>query len=215
MVNDDLKKYISITGTGDNTSDKEHPSDDNVDVCDDVLLFFSFDIVNSSLYKTINYYGWSIVIGNILTKIRNNVSSKIKNAEVWRVFGDEIVFIVEVCDRDSIYEYIEAIYDILTYYCDEIDRGTLFEEIDELDGIATQLVKLQDVISLQASSWIAVVTDRENIKKQSHSKYVENVFEIYETNPDNKFYEFMGIDIDTGFRLSKETRARRLIVSFE
>lgn len=215
MVNDDLKKYISITGNGDNTNDKEYPSYDSVNICDDVLLFFSFDIVNSSVYKTINYYGWSIVIGNILTKIRKNVSSKIKNAEVWRVFGDEIIFIVEVCDRDSIYEYIEAIYDILTYYCDEIDRGTLFEEIDELDGIATQLVKLQDVISLQASSWIAVVTDRENIKKQSHSKYVENVFEIYETNPDNKFYEFMGIDIDTGFRLSKETRARRLIVSFE
>ena len=49
MVNDDLKKYISITGTGDNTSDKAHPSDDNVDVCDDVLLVFSFDILNTSL----------------------------------------------------------------------------------------------------------------------------------------------------------------------
>lgn len=215
MVKDDLKKYIGITGSGDNINSKEHPSNDNVDICDDVLLFFSFDIVNSSLYKTINYYGWSIVIDNILTKIRKNVSSKIKNAEVWRVFGDEIVFIVEVCDRDSVYEYVESIYDILTYYCDAIDSGALFEEIEELDGIATQLVKLQDVISLQAATWIAVVTDKDNIKRQSHSKYVENVFEIYEANPDNKFYEFMGIDIDTGFRLSKETRARRLVISFE
>lgn len=28
----------------------------------DVMLFFSFDIVNSTAYKTVNYYGWAQVL---------------------------------------------------------------------------------------------------------------------------------------------------------
>lgn len=30
----------------------------------EVILFFSYDVVNSSLYKTINYHGWAQVLTN-------------------------------------------------------------------------------------------------------------------------------------------------------
>lgn len=59
---------------------------------DDVLLFFSFDIVNSTLYKTINNYQWVYTIDKILKLVKDKIKAKIPRAEVWRVFGDEIMF---------------------------------------------------------------------------------------------------------------------------
>ena len=38
-----------------------------------VELFFSFDIVNSSLYKTINYTGWYNVIISLFKEIQASV----------------------------------------------------------------------------------------------------------------------------------------------
>lgn len=35
-----------------------------------VELFFSFDIVNSSLYKDTNYLGWQSVLTTLLTEIQ-------------------------------------------------------------------------------------------------------------------------------------------------
>ena len=59
---------------------------------DDVLLFFSFDIVNSTLYKTINNYQWVYTIDKILKLVKDKIKAKIPRAEVWRVLGDEIMF---------------------------------------------------------------------------------------------------------------------------
>ena len=210
--NTSLRKYKEITG---NIRNKEYESQVEGEACDDVLLFFSFDIVNSSIYKTINYFGWSIVIDHILTKIREDVKVHISRAEVWRIFGDEVVFIVKVCDRDSIYEYMDTIYSLLTYYCNIIKNGKIFEGIRCFTDVVIDLMKLQDIISLQSCAWLAVVTDRKKLLDKESPKYVENVFEVIEENQNNKFYEFIGIDIDTGFRLAKQTRSGRLTVSFE
>ena len=42
-----------------------------------VELFFSFDIVNSSLYKDTNYLGWQSVLTTLLTDIQKNVTREI------------------------------------------------------------------------------------------------------------------------------------------
>lgn len=219
MVNNksiDLKKYKDITGSIKLQQEVHSIDGSNIIESDsDVLLFFSFDIVNSSLYKTINYYGWSIVLNFILSELRKDVKAKINRAELWRVFGDEIVFIVKIYDIESVYEYIEYIYDILMHYCNMIDEGVCFDRIDNFSDTVIDLMKLQDVVSLQACAWMAVVTDKKNIYASKKRCCVENVFEIIDEGTDKKFYEFMGIDIDTGFRLSKQTREKRLTVSFE
>ena len=47
-----------------------------------VELFFSFDIVNSSAYKVLNYSGWSNVILKLLKSIQKKVVSKIDRKSV-------------------------------------------------------------------------------------------------------------------------------------
>ena len=50
-----------------------------------VEMFFSFDIVNSTAYKTLNFTGWSRVIIALFSKIQQLVAKKIPSAEVWRI----------------------------------------------------------------------------------------------------------------------------------
>ncbi|MCM1257856.1 MAG: hypothetical protein NC307_08380 [Roseburia sp.] len=210
----DLSKYKEITGKN---LEQEILSEVSakLETQDSVLLFFSYDIVNSSLYKTINYYGWSMVIDHVLSKLREYVKAQINRAEVWRVLGDEIIFIVEICDIESVYEYVEDIYEILNYFCQSLETGYSFDEIEGFSETVIDLMKRQGVISLQACAWIAAVTDKNNIKERRRTQYVENIFEVIEESKNNRFYEFIGMDIDAGFRLSKNTRERRLAVSFE
>ncbi len=210
----DLSKYKTML---EHTKEQDALSVENAfsSPSDSVVLFFSFDIVNSSSYKTINYYGWSLVIDNVIAQLRTMVRNKITRAEVWRVLGDEVIFIVYVCDKDSVFEYISAIYDILTVFVENIEDGSFFDKIENFSESMVDLMKLENIISLQACAWIAAVTDKREIKDQSYAGYVENLFEIIEESGNIKFYEFIGIDIDTGFRLSKQTREKRLAVSFE
>ena len=68
-------------------------------------------------------------------------------------------------------------------------------------------MKIQNILSLKATAWLAVV-----------SKFggdAENLFEEYNLEKKNRFYEFLGNDIDAGFRISKFTAEGRLAISFE
>ena len=180
----------------------------------EVVLFFSFDIVNSSIYKSNNYYGWSIVIDYILSDVRNVVRNHIDlaEAEVWRILGDEVVFIIKIRNKEVIRKYISIIYNVLINYCDKIENGVLFNEI-KIQDKAVDFSDFQDVISLQASAWIASVVYKNNsCLSQTCS---DNIFEEIVEKNGIKFYEFKGIDIDAGFRISKHTRSKRLVLSFE
>ena len=58
----------------------------------------------------------------------------------------------------------------------------LYSKISMAFDVVTELVKLQDVVSLQSTAWIAnVATDKKSIMRNKlKNKYVENVFEEIE-----------------------------------
>ena len=64
-----------------------------------VEMFFSFDIVNSSSYKTLNFTGWLQVIITLFARIQERVAKKIPSAEMWKILGDEVIFIVPVLEK--------------------------------------------------------------------------------------------------------------------
>lgn len=95
-----------------------------------VELFFSFDIVNSSLYKDTNYLGWQSVLTTLLTDIQKEVTKEIQ-AQLWRVLGDEIIFFVTIKNIEEIYSTIEAIYGILVMTNVKLKNEKFFENIDD------------------------------------------------------------------------------------
>lgn len=178
---------------------------------EEVILFFSFDVVNSSLYKTVNYFRWSLVLSQLFKKIQEEVIREISESELWRLLGDEMIFIVRIKRESDLFDYIDIIYGILIQYSENLKNGNIFENLS-LSQSEKELMKLQNILSLKGAAWIAVVTSDNDCS--SVIEY-DNISTEYVTDSKYKICEFLGNDIDAGFRIAKETCDRRLVISFE
>ena len=177
-----------------------------------VEFFFSFDIVNSSSYKDVNYFGWQEVLTSLLTNVQRNIAKEIPEAQLWRVLGDEIIFFVTIRNIEEIYTTIDAIYGVLVKTNAKLHNGSFFEELDEEhEKEDVDLMKTNNILAVQAAAWLAIILNGE----KSFFNTYDNVFKKYSINENQQINEFLGQDIDIGFRIKKETQDRRLVVSIE
>ena len=174
-----------------------------------VEVFFSFDIVNSTSYKTLNFTGWSQVIFALFSKVQRLVAKKMPSAEMWRILGDEVIFIVPIKEKNYIFLYLNSFFEILNIMVIQLKKGIFFDELGicELDR---DLMKMQNIISMKAAAWIAIIG--ENLKKLEQ---YDNLIERFKLQEGYGIFEFLGNDIDTGFRVKENTQERRLTISYE
>lgn len=176
-----------------------------------VVLFFSFDVVNSTLYKTINYYGWAQVLNLLFKELRKKVCNKIEGSEMWRVLGDEAIFIIKIRDEEELINYVNTIFEIMVSTISEIKSGKFLKSDNDFE-----LMKLQNILSLKAAAWIAIVTDVGDITDKNISyRDTDNIFERYKSQEGYEIFEFLGNDIDTGFRIATQTQDGRMVLSYE
>lgn len=173
-----------------------------------VEMFFSFDIVNSSSYKTLNFTGWLQVIITLFARIQERVAKKIPSAEMWKILGDEVIFIVPVLEKQDIFIYISNVFEILNQTVFQLKTGTFFED-QELQGLDQNFLKMQNIISLKAASWMAIIG--EEIKPEKY----DNLMKRFKLQEGYEIFEFLGNDIDTGFRIKAYTQDKRLVISYE
>ncbi len=174
-----------------------------------VEVFFSFDIVNSTAYKALNFTGWSQVIFALFSKVQQMVAKKIPSAEMWRILGDEVIFIVPIKEKNDIFVYVNSIFEILNIMVIQLKQGTFFDELGICD-LDRDLMKMQNIISMKATAWIAIIG--ENLKKLEQ---YDNLIERFKLQEGYGVFEFLGNDIDTGFRIKANTQERRFIISYE
>lgn len=190
-------KYKDIPSLTEDEKGQDNSSDESksLEREDDVVLFFSYDIVNSTRYKTVNRNRWSVVIAGIIETIQIKVKAAFyHDVKVWRVQGDEVLFVLRIKDITSIYSYVDKIYALLLEICRELEDEDL---------------------SLKAAAWLAIVTKKDTLGKDSSSERIENLYESIQEEGNYKLFEFIGIDIDTGFRVAGYTRSKQLAISFE
>lgn len=177
----------------------------------DVVLFFSFDIVNSTAYKNVNYYGWAQVLNLLFKFLREDVRNQIKGAEMWRVLGDEAIFIVKIRDDDELREYVNKIFTIMVSTIRKLKNGEFFRLDNNFN-----LMKLQNILSIKTAAWIAAVNNVGDISdKEIRLEDVDNIFERYHSQEGYEIFEFLGNDIDTGFRIATQTQDGRMVLSYE
>lgn len=200
----------SISSEIDKLSQKSESTEEQT-IKKDVVLFFSFDVVNSTLYKTINYYGWAQVLNLLFKELREEVRNKISGSEMWRVLGDEAIFIIKIRDEDELRGYINKIFKIMVSTIYKLKKGEFFDSDDSFN-----LMKLQNILSLKAAAWIAAVKDVGDISnKKVFQEDVENIFEHYRSQEGNEIFEFLGNDIDTGFRVATQTQDGRMALGYD
>ena len=174
-----------------------------------VVLFFSFDIVNSTLYKTINYYGWAQVLNLLFKRLREEVRNNLEGSEMWRVLGDEAIFIIKIRDEEHLQVCVRKIFGIMISTIYALKKGEFFNHNNNL-------MKLQNILSLKVATWIAAVNNIGDVDdKDILQEDIDNIFECYTSQEGNKIFEFLGNDIDTGFRIATQTQEGRMVLSYE
>lgn len=178
-------------------------------------LFFSFDIVNSTKYKTLTTQ-WPTIIKTLLKYIQDLVQDKdtpLKEAILWRVIGDEIIFYIKVSNLDRLKEAIDYIFEVTQKVSLSLKSGKFNGRIENQDIVKNELeiIKIQNNLSIKSAAWVAP------INKTNISPY-DNILSSYDSiYAGNKVtvLEFIGKDIDTGFRIKGEALPRKLIISLE
>ena len=178
----------------------------------DVNLFFSFDIVNSTKYKNITR-NWSTILNGLLSHILKQVNRMpaLQSSTLWRVIGDEIVFILTINDKQQICESVDAIFEITQRITLLLKTSRFYDIIEDQNIKNSDLLELktQDILSIKSAAWIAVINNP--IKTQFDNTYYD--YSIATNN--NPIRDFIGKDIDTGFRIKNYTQAGRLVINFE
>lgn len=179
-----------------------------------LILFISFDLVNSSSYKTKNYSNWFHVIVNITEKIKNSILKSINKAQLWRTIGDEAVFIVDITNEEQLKNAVQSVFEILNEKILQIKSGEILDS--RFSDDEKKIFVAQNELSLKATAWLAPVVETSS-SSNNNTIDIYNLMYLYNSNVEEGLptYEFQGNDIDTGFRLAKFTRDRRLTLSIE
>lgn len=198
-----IKTFLQMEMQKDQKSTKE----------EEVILFFSYDIVNSSSFKIKHPQNWASIITDIIKQIKEEIASsnsitQLHNAHLWRILGDELIFTIAITSLDQINEIIVEIYSVLQNLISHLHDGSFFPNSKKESNFNLNDVK---ELSLQASAWIALI----NIAQNAALSNSENIKTEYMVTDDYTLTEYLGNDIDAGFRISKYTKRSRLVVSFE
>lgn len=177
-----------------------------------VYLFFSFDIVNSTMYKTTTG-NWPVIIRGLLEDIRARVFriNDLSSCFLWKVIGDEMIFVLPIQSEAELPLSVDAIFEVTQRISMALKSGKFFDSLEDqrLQRNEINILKTQNTLSIKTTAWIAVLNSK------LESPY-DNIAFNYTASPHNQIIqEFLGKDIDAGFRLKGYTQDRRLAVSVE
>ena len=95
LLVDDRNIPLAVLAAG--TQNSTEPLEQELGQYPQSYIFFSFDIVNSTKYKSATG-NWPLVIRSLLDTIRERVArtDNLSDSRLWRVIGDEMIFIIPV-----------------------------------------------------------------------------------------------------------------------
>lgn len=159
-----------------------------------VTMFISFDLVNCTLYKSKHKGNWVGGVSSVLDHVMAAfVNSPIQGYRFWKMLGDEVVYTNHIETISEIADITQDVYNTVV----DINRKIKTAQI----GDATTA----KVLGVKATVWIADISPKH---LQADNIYVE-----YEINKGELKAEYLGTDIDGGFRIAQFTSANRVVIS--
>lgn len=183
-----------------------------------VALFFSFDIVNSTKYKSLTV-NWAYIMEVLLKKIKTSVERDefLQLAYLWRVIGDEMVFMMKISNKKELRDAIDSIFSLTQEISTKLKNGKFFDQIEsqkirKMKDL--EVIKIQNTLSIKSAAWITPVSI--NSDNSNNLDTVRSIYNMFGAS-DNiiGITEYQGRDMDIGFRLKSETFSKRLIISIE
>jgi hypothetical protein len=153
---------------------------------DGTYLFFSFDLVNSTAFKN-KEENWSNIFDQFFTKCKKEMHQYFQSAVTWKMIGDEILFYLSVNSDDEMYHAPENTFAVL----------------NNCISFLNDLENTKPYLSVKSTIWAAAVFYS---KKDATNRI------IIERDFDHDSLDFLGTDIDIGFRISRYALSSILVV---
>lgn len=161
---------------------------------DGVLLFISVDIANSARIKYSNN-NWPEDLRNIIQYLiedAGRLSSDDIIISVWRILGDEVIFVVPISSVQQIVLILEH-----------------FRIMAKDKRIISELLKKRLNLALQIVIWIT------SIKPDNDRFTYTQIAEYTPTSENSIVTDYIGIDMDLGFRLREHKSSDYILISPE
>lgn len=170
--------------------------DDKADI-DGLYVFFSYDLVNSTKFKTISKKNWALVIHQFYTFVEAGLTNRQIDAHIWRSVGDELLLYKKINAQSDVKEILSTAYEVLQ---------------DTIHRLHNLVPDNRTLISVKSTVWAADVKyvpshDLSNLKNE-----YRNIVVYHSSHANDKRLDFLGPDIDVGFRIAKHSVRSRLLV---
>ncbi|MGJ4787757.1 NUDIX domain-containing protein [Leptospira koniambonensis] len=169
----------------------------------DLYLFYSFDLTNSTEFKSKESSRWPEVFNKFYELIELQFKDENKSVHLWKYNGDEVLFYEKIRRASRLFEAPEIALKTLTNVVASLHE--IFKELPEIKRI-----------SIKGIVWIAPVAKIPKTSIKKAASEVETNYVIYIAAEEQSLTkDFIGPDIDTGFRLGKYVEKGNLAVSAE
>jgi hypothetical protein len=176
-------------------------------------LFLSVDMDNSTAFKGTDAR-WPFVIHNFYDDVVREIRAVCPHFNVWKYIGDEVTFWRRLEPGDNVARLVADTYDALGRICANLDS------IEDNHHVRTR-----NVVSAKATIWAAAAefVKRANLHRDLKTGYRhpnriiidEHILGVTEREHAGqvRIYDFIGPDIDIGFRTSHFAHRGFLLVS--
>jgi hypothetical protein len=178
-----------------------------------IFLFLSIDMVNSTEFKNHEPL-WPFVIHQFYVCALDEVKKVCPHWNVWKYIGDEVVFWRHVQRTDNLARLIHDTHGALQ---------RVMQKLDEIEG--KHHIHTRNLISAKATVWSAAadfvpnpligshrdqkLTHPNKIIREDHIIGLDGGQQAHET----VLFDFIGPEIDIGFRISKFAHRGVLLIS--
>lgn len=186
-------------------------SENPANISEGLYIFYSFDLANSTSYKSNQPEEWPVLITPFLNKVPELMQIEQENAYgtsgkvyLWKTAGDEVLFYQKINCMKDVYSVVPI--------CNEIMK--------KLKGFLSDF-DYNHQLDVKATLWCARTIEIFSTDSQKAKERVgkvegscRNLVWVVDPNqPRNK--DFLGQDIDAGFRIAKFALPGRIALSAE
>ena len=170
-----------------------------------IYIFFSFDLVGSTRFKVEEASIWPYIIFKFYELIYNELKNRIPQILVWKYLGDEVLLYVSIQDFE---------YDALIYEIPDIVYNVQSKVAKDIQNI---IVEKKLKLDIKSTIWIAGVQTIKSQVFNANDISIENDkyrnLKMPLTVGDKLQVDFLGPDMDTGFRISKFAYHHKIVLS--
>lgn len=163
------------------------------------FLFVSFDLVNSTAFKSLHLTKWPVIFHRFYELVEHHALKNFVNSMVWRYAGDEILFYKQIDKVSDLYEVPKIASRVIQIV---------------LEALNLQYPETKNIIYIKSTLWIAEATFVKSQDLAKSETLLSNLIINFDINQ-RRNIDFLGSDIDLGFRIAKFAERNKVVVSAE